>query len=390
MVGPESGGDKGSEYVRFFFLNFNVTNAYCLKKNLKGVQMTDISVTIDGKKVKGKLGQTVLEVARENGFFIPTLCYHPKISKTGACRVCIVRVNDKMLRASCVEPAVDGMTVVTEDEHIRALRKWLLELLISDGDHNCLYCEADGECELQTLVKRYDVKNPSEDFPKRERTIDIESSNAIRRNEYRCILCQRCVKACREIQNSSVWGFSERGSETRLIADDDKLIGDSSCVKCGLCVQMCPTGALSFQTVLGKGANWELKKESSICIYCGVGCKIDFYANPEGQLVKAMGNDDGPNRGHLCVKGRFGFDFVQSEKRLTKPLIRKNGSLKEASWKEALDLVSRKLTEIKETSGPDSIALLTSAKCTNEENYLMQKFARAVIGTNNIDHCARL
>jgi len=141
---------------------------------------------------------------------------------------------------------------------------------------------------------------------------------------------------------------------------------------------------------LGTGQNWELTKETSICIYCGVGCQIDFYKNKEGVLVKAIGNDDGPNRGHLCVKGRFGWDFVQSPKRLTKPLIKKNGNFVEASWDEALNLVAEKLSDVKKKSGADAIGTLCSAKCTNEENYLMQKFTRAVIGTNNTDHCARL
>jgi len=142
--------------------------------------------------------------------------------------------------------------------------------------------------------------------------------------------------------------------------------------------------------VLGRGQAWELEKESSICIYCGVGCKIDFYTNKEGKLVKAMGNEEGPNKGHLCVKGRFGFDFVQSDKRLTKPLIKKNGSFVEAEWDEALGLVASKFSEIKQRSGADSIMAFSSAKCTNEENYVMQKFMRSVIGTNNVDHCARL
>lgn len=352
--------------------------------------MEEITLLIDGREVKGKQGQTIIEVARANGINIPSLCYHPRISKTGACRICLVRVNNRMLRPSCVEPAINGMTVVTEDEDIVSMRKWILELLLSDGDHNCLYCDADGDCELQSLVKRYGVQEAKKEEPKRERPIDNTSSLAIKRNEYRCILCQRCVKACKEIQVSNVWGFAERGFETRLIADDDQKIGESSCVECGQCVQICPTGALTYQTVLGRGANWELKKESSICIYCGVGCKIDFYTNREGLLVKALGNYEGPNEGHLCVKGRFGFDFVQNKKRLTKPLIKRNGTFEEASWDEALDLVAGKLTEIKTKYGSDSIASLSSAKCTNEENYLMQKFMRAVIGTNNVDHCARL
>jgi len=349
-----------------------------------------IKLNIDGREVKGKRGQTILEVAVENGIYIPTLCYHPKISKTGACRVCIVRVNDRMLRTACTEPIMDDMKVVTEDEGIIKNRKFVLELLLMEGDHNCLYCESNGNCELQTLVQKYNA-GPIEDTSLRhKREIDFSSSNALKRNEMRCILCQRCVKTCNEIQMCRVWGTCERGSETHLIADDDKRIGESSCVKCGQCVQMCPTGALSFQTVLGTGQNWELTKESSICIYCGVGCKIDFYKNKEDVLVKAMGNDDGPNRGHLCVKGRFGFDFVQSPKRLTKPLIKKDGNFVETSWDEALDLVAKKFTEIKEKSGPDAIGTLCSAKCTNEENYLMQKFTRGVIGTNNTDHCARL
>lgn len=352
--------------------------------------MDKVKLKIDGREVTGKRGQTIIEVARDNGFHIPHLCYHPKLTKTGACRLCIVRVNETMLKASCTEPAMDNMEIVTEDEGIRAMRKWLLGTILMEGEHNCLYCDADGDCELQRYVKMYEVEPNTEEFIRNEREIDYVTSNAIKRNENRCILCGRCIRACKEVQVQNVWGFCERGSYTHLTADDDKKIGESSCVKCGTCVQLCPTGALTLQPVLGKGPSWELKKESSICIYCGVGCKIDFYTNKEGLLVKAMGNDEGPNKGHLCIKGRFGFDFIQSPKRLTTPLIRKDGELKEANWDEALDFVAEKLSAIKEKHGPDSIAGLSSAKCTNEENYLMQKFMRAVIGTNNIDHCARL
>ena len=352
--------------------------------------MDTIKLTIDGVEVTGLKGQTILEVARDNGFDVPYLCYHPSISKTGACRICLVKVNGTMTKASCTEPAAAGMNVVTEDEEIIKTRKGILELLLAEGNHNCLYCEANGSCEFQALCYRYGVDNPSYSFPKNVRQIDTTSSQGLRRNENRCILCGRCVKACAEIQVNNVWQFDGRGSHACLTSDMFLPIGKSSCVQCGQCVQLCPTGALSFQTVLGRGPEWELKKESSICIYCGVGCKIDFYTNSKGQLVKAHGNTEGPNRGHLCVKGRFGFDFVQSSKRLTKPLIRKNGKLEESSWDEALDLVAKKLSEIKASAGNDSVMAFSSAKCTNEENYLMQKFMRAVIGTNNVDHCARL
>ncbi len=352
--------------------------------------MDKITLTINGREVAGKKGQTIIEIARENGITIPSLCYNPRISKTGACRICMVKVNDQMLKTACTEPALNGIKVETEADDVIGIRKGILEMLMSEGDHNCLYCDANGDCELQALCFRYGVELPKYQFPKNVRENDTVTSNGLRRNENRCILCGRCVKACAEIQMCGVWDFAGRGSGTHLTADMFDAIGESSCVECGSCVQLCPTGALSFQTVLGRGMAWELKKESSICIYCGVGCKIDFYTNPEGLLVKAMGHMDGPNEGHLCVKGRFGFDFVQSDKRLKKPLIKKNGKFEEAGWDEALGLVAKKLGEIKASSGPDSIMAFSSAKCTNEENYIMQKFMRAVIGTNNVDHCARL
>jgi len=351
--------------------------------------MEYIQLTINDQKVKGIKGQTILEVAQDNSIDIPHLCYHPKISKTGACRLCLIKANG-MFKASCTEPAMEGMNVVTEDSELSDIRKGILELLLEEGDHNCLNCDSNGNCELQNYCNQYDVDPPSNQFTKNVREKDLITSKGLKRDENECILCGRCVKACAEIQMNRVWDFAGRGSNAHLTSDLHDKLGDSSCVQCGTCVQLCPTGALSFQTVLGRGLNWELKKESSICIYCGVGCKIDFYTNREGKLVKAMGNDEGPNKGHLCIKGRFGFDFVQGDKRLTTPLIKKNGKFEKASWDEAINLVASKLKEIRDAYGPDSIMGFASAKCTNEENYLMQKFIRTIIGTNNVDHCARL
>jgi len=190
--------------------------------------MEEITLTIDGRTVRGEIGQSILEVALKNGINIPYLCYHPKISKTGACRVCLVRINGTMLKASCVEPITEGMVVVTEDDEIVKIRKWILELLLSDGDHNCLYCDANGDCEFQVLIQRYGIGEVKPDRQRNVKEIDYESSNALKRNENRCILCGRCVKACNEIQMTNVWSLTERGSHTHLVADDGRKIGESS------------------------------------------------------------------------------------------------------------------------------------------------------------------
>jgi predicted molibdopterin-dependent oxidoreductase YjgC len=353
--------------------------------------MATIQITLNGKTVECERGQTILDVAALHGVRIPTLCYHPQISRTGACRVCVVRVNKTMYKAACTEPVAPGMDIVTADPEILNLRRDTLEFLLAEGDHNCLYCEANGACELQALCFQHGIEvAPAAVAPKNVRTRDVTSSEGLRREENRCVLCGRCVKACDEVQLNRVWSFAGRGSHTHLTTGIKDVLGESDCVQCGQCVQLCPTGALSFQTVLGRGQAWELTSRTSVCVYCGVGCKINFFTNAQGQLVKAEGASDGPNNGHLCVKGRFGFDFVQSPTRLTTPLIRKDGQLVEATWDEALDYAARRLADIKASQGPDAIMSFTSAKCTNEENYLLQKFMRAVIGTNNVDHCARL
>ena len=195
--------------------------------------MEKIALTIDGKEVSGIKGQTILEVARDNGIAIPTLCFHPRISKTGACRICIVRVNGQMLKTSCTEPATNGISVETDDPEITEIRRGLLELLLAEGDHNCLYCDANGDCELQSLCYRYGIEVSTGDFPKNYREKDFESSEGLRRNENRCVLCGRCVKACGEIQMNRVWNFAGRGSNTHLTSDLFDKLGDSSCVQCG-------------------------------------------------------------------------------------------------------------------------------------------------------------
>ncbi len=352
-----------------------------------------IQITIDGKEIAAKPGQTILESATENGIFIPTLCHYSRTTNVGACRVCVVEVEKaRSLIASCCMPVSPGMVIRTDTKQVRAAQKMIVELLWSSGDHNCLTCEQNGQCELQNLIYWLKIDEPR--FPINSPGIAMENSNTmIQRDLNKCVLCGRCIRACNEIQVNEVLDFSMRGSHAKVGPAFDADYIDSSCVFCGECLQVCPTGAITYRQAKFAGRPWEVNKVKTTCTYCGVGCQMDLFVH-EGKIVKVSGNREygKPNEGSLCVKGRFGMDFISHTDRLKKPLIRrnKNEDLKEASWEEAYQFIADKLTATKKSSGADSIAGLSSARCTNEENYLFQKFMRAVIGTNNVDHCARL
>jgi predicted molibdopterin-dependent oxidoreductase YjgC len=246
-----------------------------------------------------------------------------------------------------------------------------------------------GDCRLQDLAYRYQVSG--EGLPGTVIPYPIEDVNPfIVRDFSRCILCGRCVQACNEVQVNQAISFGFRGSETKIIAAGDKPLKDSDCVFCGECVQACPVGALVEKDVRYDVRPWETTRVRTTCTYCGVGCQLYLHV-ADNRVVKVSGVEDlAPNYGSLCVKGRFGYHFIASPDRLTQPLIRKDGEFKEVGWDEALDFVAQKLSAIKEAHGSDSIGLLTSARISNEENYIAQKFARAVLKTNNVDHCARL
>lgn len=350
-----------------------------------------IRITIDGREVTANPEQTILEAARENGIFIPTLCQYADTTNVGACRVCVVEVEKaRTLVASCCMPVSAGMVVRTDTKAVRDAQRMIVELLWASGDHNCLVCEKNGNCELQDLVYWLGIEKPR--FPIESPGYEIEKTNSmIVRDLNKCVLCGRCVRACNEIQVNEVLDFSLRGSRAKVGPAFDSDYIASECYFCGECVDACPVGAITFAQARFGGRPWELEKVRTTCTYCGVGCQLDLNIN-KGKIVKVTGNRDygPPNQGSLCIKGRFAMDFVQHPDRLQRPLIRKNGELTEATWEEAYDLIARNLSAIKEEHGPDSIAGLASARCTNEENYLFQKFMRAVIGTNNVDHCARL
>jgi predicted molibdopterin-dependent oxidoreductase YjgC len=349
------------------------------------------SITIDGKEVEASPGQTILEVARENHIYIPTLCHYQGTTNVGACRVCAVEVeNARSLVASCAMPVSPGMIITTNSNRVLNARKLVVELIWASGDHNCLTCEKNGDCELQDLIYKLGIEKPR--FEIDPPGYDIEKTNSmIQRDLNKCILCGRCVRVCNEIQVHEVLDFSMRGSHAKVGPAFDSDYIDSDCVFCGSCVDACPVGALTFKQARFEGRPWELEKVRTTCPYCGVGCQMDLNIH-EGKVVKVTADRDygQPNFGSLCSKGRFGMNFIDNPDRLTTPLVRKDGELQEASWDEAYGYIAEKFAAIKEKDGADSIAGLSSARVTNEENYIFQKFMRAVVGTNNVDHCARL
>jgi len=372
------------------------------------------SISINGNVFSYTPGETILEVAHRNSIDIPTLCHLKGAIPTGACRMCVVEVKGaRSLVASCAAPVTPNMVVQTETAQVVEARRMVLQLLLSSGNHNCAVCgsaadnwtefqlkvqEAEagtelcpvwGDCRLQDLAFRYQVTG--ERFEPTETAYPMETANPfILRDFSRCIQCGRCVQACNEVQVNQAIHFGYRGAATKIIAAGDRPYIDSDCVFCGECVQACPVGALVEKDARYEARPWETRKVRTTCTYCGVGCQLYLHVR-NNRVVKVTGVEDvAPNYGSLCVKGRFGFDFIHSPDRVKTPLIKESGSFREASWDEALDLVARKLGDIKAEHGSDSIGMLTSARITNEENYIAQKFARAVLGTNNVDHCARL
>jgi predicted molibdopterin-dependent oxidoreductase YjgC len=376
--------------------------------------MDENTIVINGNQVAIQPDETILEVARRNGINIPTLCHLKGAIPTGACRICVVEVEKaRSLMPACTTPAQAGMVVHTESAEVVNSRRMTLELLLSSGNHNCAVRKSDtggftafqlevrkyddsgelcpvwGDCQLQDLAYHYQVSG--EAFEGTKTKYPMETVNPfIVRDFSRCILCGRCVQACNDIQVNNAISVGYRGAEAKIVASGDRALKDSDCVFCGECVQVCPVGALVEKDCRYAWRPWEVQKVQSTCSYCGVGCQLTLHVK-DNKVVKVTGTEDKkPNIGSLCVKGRFGYSFIDSPERLTMPLIKENGTFREAQWDEALDLVAKRFTQIKEAHGPDTLGVLTSARMTNEDNYAAQKFTRGVLKTNNIDHCARL
>ncbi len=352
--------------------------------------MAEPTFILNGKETPFTLGQTILEAARQAGVTIPTLCCLKGTTPTGACRVCLVEAKKaRSLVASCSTPVTPGMEIRTNSERVLRTRKLIVELLLSSGHHNCLVCEANGNCRLQDLT--YECRITEMKFPPPGQCYPAEDENPlIVRDFSRCILCGRCVQACNEVVVNRAITLGYRGSESKVVTGGDRPYTESECVFCGQCVEVCPVGALTEKKAKGMGRPWETQKIRTTCPYCGVGCQQLLHVK-NGRIAKVTAVEGAePNQGRLCVKGRFGYDFLYSEERLKTPLIRQeNGEFREASWDEALDLVVAKVKGIIKKHGADAVAGVSCARSINEDSYQMQKLFRAVFKTNNIDHCAR-
>jgi formate dehydrogenase alpha subunit len=362
-----------------------------------------VSLTINGIMVEAEPGMTVLEAARANDIYIPTLCYAPKLRTVGACRMCVVEIeNMRGFPSACTVPVAEGMVVHTETEAVQDLRRETLSLILSEHPYTCLvcqakcgdfhagtirkaavttgcqYCPSNGSCELQDLVDYLDLQELP--YPITYRGLPVEQDDPFFDRDYNlCILCGRCVRTCQEVRHAGVLAFVNRGSETIVGTSFGQSHLQTNCQFCGACVDTCPTGALA-----DKRGKWEGVPDAlvpSVCPYCSVGCGVNVQVK-NGKVIRTVGHDNGPaNDGQLCVRGRFGVvDVVHNLTRLKTPLVRRNGRLVEVSWSEALEVVKQGLNQYQ----GDEFALVASAAATNEENYLLQKFARTVMHSNNL------
>jgi len=345
---------------------------------------------IDGKRVTLVPGETILEAARHAEARIPTLCYDSRVHPSASCRLCMVKVKGRRLPvASCAQELDPGMEVTTQDTELDNWRRTILNLVLSENPaEECVKCKELGPCELHTLAREFDIQDGNLRGATSGKELD-DSNPFILRDYTKCIYCYRCTRVCDEVEQAHAILPAGRGFETRIATPFDGALLDSPCTFCGQCIQTCPTGALMDRKMLGKARAEEVTRVKTICPFCGTGCGINMHV-ASGKVIGVTPDWSAPaNQGSLCVKGQFGVDFIHNPDRLTTPLVRHNGKLEEASWEEAYDLIVQKFTQIKKEAGPEAFAFWSSSRGTSESNYLMQKFARAVIGTNNIDNCAR-
>jgi formate dehydrogenase major subunit len=386
-----------------------------------------MQITVNGKRFEVKSGQRMIDVLNSLDIPLPQVCYHPQLGPIETCDTCMVEADGKLVRA-CATPASDGMSVVTSSPRAGAAQRQAFDRILGNHLLYCTVCDNNnGNCTVHNTTALLAVEHQQIPYQPKPYAVDL-SNPFYRYDPDQCILCGRCVEACQNLQVNETLSINWEDPHPRVLWDGGAKIGESSCVSCGHCVTVCPCNALMEKSMLGEagyftslpktaldgmidvvkgiepeigyGAILELSEIESamregqvkctktVCTYCGVGCSYDIWTR--GRHILKVEPEHGPANGvSTCIKGKFGWDYVNSADRLTKPLIREGDSFREATWDEALDLVARRFAEIKKESGPDALAFISSSKCTNEESYLMQKLARAVIGTNNMDNCSR-
>lgn len=377
-----------------------------------------VILTIDGRTVTTEPGTTVLEAALGAGIEIPRLCYHPDLSAWGGCRLCLVEVEGQHAPVPACGLAVrEGQVVTTQSETLTALRREVLDFLLSDHPLRCVICEKAGRCDLQRYAYEFGLADTTHEKEISRSLYQDDNAFFVRDHQY-CIACTRCVRVCDEIVGANAIEVAQRGFGAYIATPFDAPLAQGPCTFCGNCVQVCPTAALMPVGRLGKGREWELTRTRTICPYCGTGCGIEV-ATRNGEIVSVSGYPEAVVNGEfLCAKGRFGLDWVTHPHRLRRPMVRRDlayalgltsdpppaslgrsplvrvpglsDSHVEVDWEVALDLVADRIAQVVREHGPDAVGGMGSALATNEDNYVFQKLMRGSIGTNNVDLCARL
>ena len=349
--------------------------------------MADVNITVDGKKVTAPAGTLLIEACKSVGIEVPSFCYYPNLSLQGACRMCLVKI-EKMpkLQTACTTVISEGMIVTTNNDEVRQARKSMVEMLLGNHPLDCPVCDAGGECELQDMTFAYGAAE-SKFMEAKNHKDEQQWSPVVYFDRPRCILCYRCVRVCGEGMDVWALGVQNRGVVSVIAPNKEDHL---ECEECGMCIDICPVGALTSGAYRYKTRPWEMKHVGTICTHCGDGCKTTLgvrRAESGMQIVRGDNRDkSGINGDFLCTKGRYAFDFADNPERLKQPLIRKDGRLIPASWEEAFELVAKRFVEILQHGAGHTIGVVGSTRTTNEENYLLSKFARLVLSTNNIDH----
>ena len=349
--------------------------------------MADVTLTVDGKKLTVPAGTLLIDACKNRGIEVPSFCYYPGLSLQGACRMCLVEI-EKMpkLQTACTTPVSEGMVVSTETDKIKQARKSMLELLLANHPLDCPVCDAGGECELQDMTFKYGAAE-SKFMELKNHRDEQQWSPVVYFDRPRCILCYRCIRVCGEGMDVWALGIQNRGSSSIIAPNQEDHL---ECEECGMCIDICPVGALTSGAYRYKTRPWEMKHVGTVCTHCGDGCKTTLgvrRADSGMQIVRGDNRDkSGINGDFLCIKGRYAFDFAHNDERLQQPLIKRDGKFVASTWEEAFELIASKFKDALTTQGGKAIGVIGSNRTTNEENYLLQKFARLVLGTNNIDH----